>query len=300
MNIQKYLNKYPSLKDKNILITGASSGLGLALVSLILEKEGNVILGLRNLTKGEKIINSLKVKYPHSEIKLLKLDQSDFNSIDDFATNLKSNFKKIDYFIFNIGVYTSKDDYKTIDGYELTFGTNYLGTYKLYFALEDYFNINNTRLIFVTSLTAFYSKKVSLDKTNNLSRKYMYGYSKYCLDRLFYELSLKKNNISYYLIHPGVTSTNIISSSQTGIKNKFGILKHKFFTLFTHDVNKASLIYLEAIFTNDDKKVYITPRGLFHVSGYPHKQLIPNYMKKLGIKEETELYLKEYNNARSK
>jgi NAD(P)-dependent dehydrogenase (short-subunit alcohol dehydrogenase family) len=300
MNISKYLNKYPSLKNKIILITGATSGLGLALVSLILQKEGNVILAIRNISKGEKIIKSLKSQYPSNNISLLELDQSDGKSIYNFADNLKNKFEHIDYFIFNAGVYTSKEDYKTKDGYELTFGTNYLGVYFLYFALEDYFNKNKTRLIFVTSLTGYYAKKISIDKANNLSRKYMYGYSKYCLDRLFYEISLKNNFISYYLIHPGVTSTNIISSSQTGIKNKFSLLKHQLFTLFTHDVNKACLIYLEAIFASDDYKVYITPRGLFHVSGYPHKQVLPKYMKKEGIIEETKLYLKETNNARSK
>ncbi len=300
MNIDSYLNKYPSLKDKNILITGASSGLGLALVSLILKKNGNVILALRNLKKGESIVHDLKNQYPENEISLLELDQSDFKSIELFASNLKSKFTHIDYFIFNAGVYTSKEDYKSIDGYELTFATNYLGVYKLYFSLEDYFSINKTRLIFVTSLTGFYAKKVNVNKSNNLSRKYMYGYSKYCLDRLFYEISLKNDEGRYFLIHPGVTSTNIISSSKTGIKNKFSLLKHHLFTFFTHDVYKASLIYLEAIFTQDKQKVYITPRGLFHVSGYPYKQVLPSYMKKGGIIEETKLYLKEAINARSK
>ncbi len=299
MNIDAYLDKYPSLEGKFIVITGASSGLGLAFCKLVLKKGANVILGIRNLEKGKLILNELQDEFPLSKITILKLDQASFLSIEEFSLSLKKKFDHIDYFVFNVGVYSSKEDYKTEDNFELTFGTNFIGVYKLYYSLEDYFIVNKTRLLFVTSLTAIYAKKVSLIKSDTLKRNKMYAYSKYCLSRFVYELSLKDNGIIYILLHPGVTKTNIITSSKTGLKNKLSIIKHHIFTFFTFDVNKASLIYFEGLFSKKDKP-YITPRGIFHVSSYPKANKFPSYIKKEGINEETKLYIKEKLDAISK
>lgn len=299
MNIDKILDKYPSLEGKFIVITGASSGLGLAFCKLVLKKGANVVLGIRNLDKGEKILKELQEEFPLSNITILKLDQASFRSIDEFSLSLKEKFAHIDYFVFNAGVYSSKEDYKTEDNFELTLGTNYLGVYKLYYSLEDYFIVNKTRLLFVTSLTARNAKKASLKESDALKRNKMYAYSKYCLSRFVYELSLKDNGISCILLHPGVTKTNIITSNKTGLKNKLSILKHHLFTLFTFNVNKASLIYLEGLFSSINKP-YITPRGIFHVSSYPKANKFPSYIKKEGINEETKRYIKEKLDARSK
>ena len=289
MKLSKYLNKFPSLEGKLYIVTGANSGLGFD-VSLHLAHLGaSVILACRNFNRAlnakEKILNEV----PNAELFIEEYDQADFSSIVSFSQRIKDKYNHIDGLVCNAGVYFPKHDYKTKDGYELTFGTNYLGTYKLINSLKDKLNDNCSRVCIVTSLTAtLANKRKDINEINKLDRNQIYGYSKYCLSRLCKELSLENNNITYNLVHPGIASTNIISSQQTGLPHWFQILGHRFLTLFTHSSKKASLILLEGLLT-EKKDVYIVPRGLFAISGYPKLKKIPKYTNKLIIEKTKEL-----------
>ena len=79
--------------DKVVVITGANSGIGYAAAKIYESKGYFVVLGCRNEEKGiatEKEIGK--------NSKFLKLDMTDYESIDNFYNNLTSNFKNIDIF----------------------------------------------------------------------------------------------------------------------------------------------------------------------------------------------------------
>lgn len=280
MKYIKFIDKFPSLEGKLYIVTGANSGLGFDTSLYLAYKGASVILACRNLERAEKAKNRILNEVPNAKLFIEQYDQADFNSIEKFSNNIKDNYSHIDGIICNAGVYFPKQDYKTKDGYELTFGTNYLGTFKLLYELKYKLNDDHSRVVIVTSLTATLSNKSKdIENFSSLNRNQVYGYSKYCLSRLFYELSTEFNNITYNLVHPGIASTNIISSTQTGLPHWFQVLGHKFLTLFTHSSKKASLILLEGLLT-DKKSSYITPRGPFAISGYPKYKRVPKYVKK--------------------
>ena len=150
-----------------------------------------------------------------------------------------------------------------------------------------------SKVIIVTSLTGFWAKKrIRLEDNEKLSRNKVYGYSKYCLSRLGYELNSKKSKVNYFLTHSGICKTNIISSDQTGLPNWFSKIGHVFLYFFVHSSAKACLTNLLALDTNDNERKYIKPRGIFSISGYPIKRKIPQYAKK-NIIEETYQYLED-------
>jgi len=84
-------------KNKNILITGASGGIGNELVKKFVSLGGNV---LGTGTKTEKL-DSLKKKYPN--IKVKKFDVIDHSRIEEFIDNVTLELGGLDILINNAG-----------------------------------------------------------------------------------------------------------------------------------------------------------------------------------------------------
>ena len=81
-----------NFKDKKILITGATGGIGNALVKKFVSLEGDV---LATGTKIEKL-DVLKKEFP--KINILKFDISNHSKIEEFIENVSSQLSRIRYF----------------------------------------------------------------------------------------------------------------------------------------------------------------------------------------------------------
>ena len=84
-------------KNKNILITGASGGIGNALVKKFVSLGGNV---LGTGTKSEKL-DLIKKKYP--SIKVKRFDMSEHSRIEDFIDNVSLELGGLDILVNNAG-----------------------------------------------------------------------------------------------------------------------------------------------------------------------------------------------------
>jgi len=85
-------------KNKKILITGATGGIGKALVKKFTSLEGNV---LATGTKNEKL-DLLKKEFP--EINILKFDISEHSKIEEFIENVNSQLTSLDVVVNNAGI----------------------------------------------------------------------------------------------------------------------------------------------------------------------------------------------------
>ena len=287
MKYQKYLSKFQTLEGKNIIITGANSGIGFETCKYVLALKGNVIMACRNLNKAEDAKNKLLEEFPSSNIKVYQYDQASLSSIENFVHALKENKVEIDGLICNAGVYYPKKDMKTIDGFELTIGTNYIGTSYLLDSLKDV--LNNKRVVVVSSLTATLAKDYGLENIDKLSRNKLYGFSKFLLCKNAYE---RIYNESYELVvvHPGICATNILTSKDTGLSSWFSLLGRKFLNIFVHSASKAALILIEGLLCSYQKGLYIKPRGPFAISGYPTIKKLPKKFKSEGLIQKTRVY----------
>ena len=86
-----------NFKKKNILITGASGGIGQALVKKFISLGGNVV---GSGTKTEKL-DLIKKKYP--SIKIKKLDLSEHSKIEEFIDDVSLELGGLDILINNAG-----------------------------------------------------------------------------------------------------------------------------------------------------------------------------------------------------
>ena len=294
MKIQKYLNKYHSLKDKNIIVTGANSGIGFELSKHLLFLNANLIMACRNLKRAEDAKNELLKLYPNSNIKIFIYDQASFDSINNFCNEIKDI--KVDFLVCNAGVYYPKKKMVTKDNFELTVGTNYFGETYLLDKLEKKLINDQTRVIIVSSLTAINSKMRPLTSINSLSRNSLYGYSKLLISSSTYERMLEKK-YKIVLVHPGVCATNILNNKDTGLSSSFALIGRKFLNIFVHSAAKASLCLLEGIECNYQDFMYIAPRGILAISGYPKIKKIPNKFKKYKMLEKTREFIGGKNNV---
>ena len=87
-----------NFKNKKILITGATGGIGGALVKKFVSLEGDV---LATGTKSEKLE---LLKKEHQSIKIKKFDISDHSKIEEFIENVSSELGGLDILINNAGV----------------------------------------------------------------------------------------------------------------------------------------------------------------------------------------------------
>ena len=121
---KRYLNKKckNSIVGKTIVITGATSGIGLKAAEELLYLGANLILAARNKEKAENIKQKLIEEYKDSTIDIYPLDLASLDSIKKFAARIKRNKVDVYGFVNNAGVFSGKN--RTIDGYPLVMGTN--------------------------------------------------------------------------------------------------------------------------------------------------------------------------------
>lgn len=242
------------LEGKRVLITGASSGLGFAVAKQIADLGAEVIMAVRSgiPEKGEEV----KKHSGNSNIHMLHVDLSDFNSIDTFVVALKSNFEKIDILISNAAIVV-KEARKTDKGIDEMFMVNYLAPFYLVNSLiaADVFNrSSNTlpRIIFVSSESHRNPSHFEWDSFGEFKDHKMaktverYGYYKLLLTTFARELErrLNSNDVEYsvFALCPGPINSNIAREAPAMVQPLMKLI----FSIFFSSPEKAAepVIYL--------------------------------------------------------
>ena len=87
------------LKGKNIIVTGASGGIGNSIIKKLYQNEANILASGTRLEK----LDELKNKFEN--IKILKFDISQSDKIDEFVENATKEFDgNLDCIVNNAGV----------------------------------------------------------------------------------------------------------------------------------------------------------------------------------------------------
>ncbi|MBK8819679.1 MAG: SDR family NAD(P)-dependent oxidoreductase [Saprospiraceae bacterium] len=144
---------------KNVIVTGANSGLGLWTTRHLLDLGYQVILACRDVNKTKQVMAKLPKVYPENAFRIKKLDLADFTSIRSFVLNLPDD-EKIYGLVCNAGISYEGDFRYTKNGIEETFGTNYVGHfYSLYCWLK---NLNRQELSWypVNCITPIISRRL--------------------------------------------------------------------------------------------------------------------------------------------
>ena len=207
-------NYIPDLSGKLIIITGATSGLGLENAKVLTNKNANVVLAVRDVEKANAIKSQMQQN--KSKVIIEHLDLTSLNSVEKFSDKILSNYVFLDVLINNAGIMACPYS-KTQDGFEIQMGTNHLGhfvlTAKLFPLLRK---TKNSRIVNVSSISHS-SGNIDFDDINWEKRKYRtwnaYGDSKLANLLFTYALARKlqnsKNSPLVVASHPGYSATDL-------------------------------------------------------------------------------------------
>ena len=116
---------------RTLLITGGTSGLGLAVTRLFVSRGYQVWILSRCQKKIDDTIQSIQQKHPTAILHGLEVDLGDVSSVRQTVAQLKNQLSVIDVLLCNAGVLLDGSYQQTPDGVESTFAINHLGHFLL-------------------------------------------------------------------------------------------------------------------------------------------------------------------------
>jgi NAD(P)-dependent dehydrogenase (short-subunit alcohol dehydrogenase family) len=93
---------------ETFIVTGSNTGVGLQLVHILFQQNGNIYMATRNEEKSLKAIEEMKRLYPDSngQIHYLHLDLADLRSVKKAAEEFASKEHRLDVLWHNAGLYS--------------------------------------------------------------------------------------------------------------------------------------------------------------------------------------------------
>ena len=120
----------PDQTGKTIIVTGANTGIGYETALALYEAGAHVVLACRDLKKAEDAAAKMPAQGGRGLLEAGALDLSDLSAVKQFAAAFLQGHKQLNVLINNAGVAMPPAS-KTTEGYELQFGTNFLGHFAL-------------------------------------------------------------------------------------------------------------------------------------------------------------------------
>lgn len=207
--------------QQTILITGATDGIGKALIESLLELNYKVLIHGKDSLKIKKILDEYKPKYKN-QIEGYKADLSNFKEVQKMCDEIQTNEKRLDIVLHNAGTYEKKLSFNE-DGIEKTLAVNFVSNLLINEKLLNFFNKNlqeriekgiYIKIILVSSIAhqsgvykieEWFRPKVYnayLAYANSKMAQIMYGF--------YIAKEWEKYNILVNSLHPGVINTKIL------------------------------------------------------------------------------------------
>jgi NAD(P)-dependent dehydrogenase (short-subunit alcohol dehydrogenase family) len=208
-----------NMKDKVVVITGCSAGIGKETARDLLLKNATVIFANRDQNKTKIVMDEIFRNHPEidkSKAEFLPLNLNSLKSVKNFADSLKTKHTKIDILINNAGCINLNFG-RTEDGLESTFHINHISPTVLTALLLDSFKTDkDARIINVSSEGHKFPKQHEnffASSKSDYSSFNTYAITKLANVLFTFKLKAfcnKKNlNIKSASLHPGAVFTEI-------------------------------------------------------------------------------------------
>jgi NAD(P)-dependent dehydrogenase (short-subunit alcohol dehydrogenase family) len=268
----------PSQLGKATVVTGATGGLGYETALALAEAGAEVVLTGRDDRKGASAIEKISREVAGAKVSYQHLDLASLASVADFAQRIATR-QSLDLLINNAGVMALPRRQTTADGFEMQFGTNYLGHFALTARLMPLLRrASGPRVVNVSSL----AHRTGFIDFNDLqgARVYLpwkaYGQSKLAALMFALELQRRSDAAGWNLIsnaaHPGFARTGLFASGPGGLVSLATDLAAP---LFGHSaVDGARPILFAATSPKARPGAYYGPSGIGELRGAPATALI--------------------------
>ena len=213
------------LSGKTYVVTGATiNSIGYEVASALVDRNADVVLGMRNAERGAASVFALKQRgVSSSTISMEQLDLVDLESAIDFAKTLKRKFPNgVDGIVLNAGI-LAPECVLTRDGLEKTFQVNHLGHFAIVHELlkSDDFFANDVKVAWVSSglHLLFGTLDRTLEQVSSCDDTYTDGMKRYSDTKLLNVLTASAMqrrlppNARSFSVAPGLVRSNFHASA---------------------------------------------------------------------------------------
>jgi len=272
----------PDLTGKIALVTGANSGLGYYTCLELARKGAHVVLAARNKEKGNAALERIRAEIPAADLQFMKLDLANIEIVKYFADAFIEEYEKLDIMINNAGVMAIPLR-RTVQGFEMQFGTNHLGHFALTALMSDFIEKTpGSRIVNVSSLMHKFGK-INFDDLNwEKSYSKWTAYSQSKLANLLFTLELDRRLKSVgkqtkaMASHPGYASTNLQTRGGEMEGSKANVAVNNLMNkIIAQPAWKGALPSLYAATSpKAESGKFYGPSGLGAVRGYPVEEKV--------------------------
>lgn len=234
------------VNNKNILITGATSGIGRESALALAKMGANITFIARNKLKAENLLTDIN-KISNGQNSFIIADLSSQKDIKSASEKYIDKNISLDVLLNNAGLINFKRN-ETIDGFEETFAINHLAYFSLTNLLLDKIKESNSaRIVNVSSAAHQFVKRMNFDDIHS-KKSYkpfqVYGYTKLANILFTKKLSsiLEKDKITVNSLHPGVVGTSFGQNNTNNLNKVLSFIAKPF--MRTSEKGAETSIYL--------------------------------------------------------
>ena len=253
-----------NLTGKRIIVTGATNGVGLGTARLLVRAGAHVILAVRNTDLGAQRAAEIG-----GSTSIAKLDLADLSSVRAFPDQLDDD---VDILINNAGGLTQHRA-DTVDGFETTIGTNFLGP----FALTNLLLERVRSQIINVGSDSHKSATLRLDDMHLRSHRWA-AYAAYARSKLavmLWGLELDRrlraahSRVTTQLTHPGWVASNLSHVSDKPVMAGFHRVVETLANRFGNDIEEGAAPTLYCISEPIPPGSYVGVDGRLGLKGGP-------------------------------
>ena len=270
----------PPQNGRTAIVTG-TGGLGLETALALARVGAEVIVAGRNPAKGAEAVARIREEVPAASVQFEQLDLASLASVAAFGARLRSARTSLDLLVNNAAVMAPPQRQETADGFELQFGTNYLGHFALTGELLPLLRRGDRPRVVTLSSVAARSGVINFDDLN-AEQSYVpmpvYGQSK--LACLMFGLELQRRsiasgwNLTSMVAHPGISRTDLLHNAP-GRWSAAGLARSFLWFLFQPAAQGALPTLYAATALDATPGGYYGPHALGETRGYPVAAKVP-------------------------
>ena len=203
--------------NKHIMVTGATSGIGLAAAKLLAADGARLTLVARNPEKAQVALAAVRAAGQRDDHQWLEMDFASLTSVREAAQQFVARGDKLDVLLNNAGIVNLRRK-TTLDGYEETFAVNHLAPFLLTGILLPLLARPGCRIVNVASNGHAFVRGIRFDDLQ-AQKKYnvmaVYGHSKLANMLFTIELAhrLASRGVLCNCLHPGAVATGLATQN---------------------------------------------------------------------------------------
>lgn len=217
---------YEHVEKKTVIVTGATSGIGMAVAQQLADLGANVIAVGRSLESCQRAKRAIQNGHRLDGLSFQSADLSSQRQIRALAYQVQEKYQKVDVFINNAGTFTNWYE-STGDGYETQFAVNHLAPFLLTLELLPLLQAAPAARVLTVSSKSH--RRTSIQWGNvMLRRRYkpLLAYKQSKLANILFTREFNRRfgenaGVRAFALDPGLVNTNIGRKHSNGIARWF-------------------------------------------------------------------------------